>query len=106
MHHYRLLYVHFSVAGEDRSHDLRIMRPTRCQLRYHRLKQCLVLLLIGQSFGFATPAWMIYTEKQILMLKKKQMNFLFRFLFPHCAIAPSERIVAPPRVMVYIQNDH
>ena len=24
------------VAGEDRSHDLRIMRPTRCQLRYRR----------------------------------------------------------------------
>ena len=22
------------VAGEDRTHDLRIMRPTRCQLRY------------------------------------------------------------------------
>ena len=36
MHHYRLLYVHFSVAGEDRTHDLRIMGPTRCQLRYHR----------------------------------------------------------------------
>jgi hypothetical protein len=24
-------------VSEDRSHDLRIMRPTRCQLRYHRL---------------------------------------------------------------------
>ena len=23
-----------NVAGEDRTHDLRIMRPTRCQLRY------------------------------------------------------------------------
>ena len=25
-------------ASEDRTHDLRIMRPTRCQLRYSRLK--------------------------------------------------------------------
>ena len=25
-----------SAAGEDRAHDLRIMRPTRCQLRYCR----------------------------------------------------------------------
>ena len=26
------------MASEDRTHDLRIMRPTRCQLRYrHRL---------------------------------------------------------------------
>ncbi len=24
-------------ASEDRTHDLRIMRPTRCQLRYSRL---------------------------------------------------------------------
>ena len=24
-------------ASEDRSHDLRIMGPTRCQLRYRRL---------------------------------------------------------------------
>ena len=23
-------------VSEDRTHDLRIMRPTRCQLRYHR----------------------------------------------------------------------
>ena len=26
-----------NAAGEDRTHDLRIMRPTRCQLRYCRL---------------------------------------------------------------------
>ena len=26
-------------ASEDRSHDLRIMRPTRYQLRYHRLTE-------------------------------------------------------------------
>ena len=37
MHHYRLLDVHFFVAGKDRTHDLRIMGPTRCQLRYCRL---------------------------------------------------------------------
>ena len=31
-------------AGEDRTPDLRIMRPTRCQLRYCRLcKQCCVI---------------------------------------------------------------
>ena len=27
-----------NAASEDRTHDLRIMRPTRCQLRYSRLK--------------------------------------------------------------------
>ena len=27
-----------TAAGEDRTHDLRIMRPTRCQLRYCRLE--------------------------------------------------------------------
>ncbi len=26
-----------NAVSEDRTHDLRIMRPTRCQLRYHRL---------------------------------------------------------------------
>ena len=26
-----------NAASEDRTHDLRIMRPTHCQLRYHRL---------------------------------------------------------------------
>ena len=25
-----------NAASEDRTHDLRIMRPTRCQLRYRR----------------------------------------------------------------------
>ena len=25
-----------NAAGEDQTHDLRIMGPTRCQLRYHR----------------------------------------------------------------------
>jgi hypothetical protein len=28
------------VASEDRAHDLRIMRPTRCQLRYCHLISC------------------------------------------------------------------
>ena len=27
-----------TAASEDRTHDLRIMRPTRCQLRYSRLR--------------------------------------------------------------------
>ena len=27
-------HLHSNVASEDRAHDLRIMRPTRCQLRY------------------------------------------------------------------------
>ena len=27
-------------ASEDRTHDLRIMRPTRCQLRYSRCDDC------------------------------------------------------------------
>ena len=27
-----------NAASEDRTHDLRIMRPTRCQLRYSRLE--------------------------------------------------------------------
>jgi hypothetical protein len=31
-----------NAAGEDRAHDLRIMRPTRCQLRYCR--SCLHLI--------------------------------------------------------------
>ena len=36
-------------AGEDRTPDLRIMRPTRCQLRYCRLcKQCVA---IAKSFA-------------------------------------------------------
>ena len=34
MHPYQVRSFDFSVAGEDRIHDLRIMRPTRCQLRY------------------------------------------------------------------------
>ena len=31
-----LEHVTLIAAGEDRTHDLRIMRPTRCQLRYCR----------------------------------------------------------------------
>ena len=27
----------YNAASEDRTHDLRVMRPTRCQLRYSRL---------------------------------------------------------------------
>ena len=30
--------------SEDRTHDLRIMRPTRCQLRYHRSDNPLAIL--------------------------------------------------------------
>ena len=30
-----------NAASEDRTHDLRIMRPTRCQLRYSRLTQAM-----------------------------------------------------------------
>ena len=37
-------------ASEDRPHDLRIMRPTRCQLRYRRLGN------IEQSLSFCTNA--------------------------------------------------
>ena len=32
-----------NAASEDRTHDLRIMRPTRCQLRYSRLNVCPIL---------------------------------------------------------------
>ena len=31
-----------SAVSEDRTHDLRIMRPTRCQLRYHRMPERLL----------------------------------------------------------------
>ena len=39
-----LFYIENAVS-EDRTHDLRIMRPTRYQLRYHRLRGERVLLL-------------------------------------------------------------
>ena len=34
--HHRLNDQTENAASEDRTHDLRIMRPTRCQLRYRR----------------------------------------------------------------------
>ena len=34
--HHRLHDQRENAASEDRTHDLRIMRPTRCQLRYRR----------------------------------------------------------------------
>ena len=33
-------WCHKCAASEDRTHDLRIMRPTRCQLRYRRHDRC------------------------------------------------------------------
>ena len=43
-----------NVVSEDRAHNLRIMRPTRYQLRYHRLIRVLkveahVHALVGES---------------------------------------------------------
>ena len=59
-----------AAAGEDRTPDLRIMRPTRCQLRYCRLRcvlgvgvrcvLCLfrVLLWLG-CLGVASVCWRV-----------------------------------------------
>ena len=39
-------------VSEDRTHDLRIMRPTRCQLRYHRS------VTIQVAAFFRTERWL------------------------------------------------
>ena len=41
-----------SAASEDRTHDLRIMRPMRCQLRYRRHARCVVRI------AHANPRWL------------------------------------------------
>ena len=38
-----------NAVSEDRTHDLRIMRPTRYQLRYHRLKKVHCSSMINES---------------------------------------------------------
>ena len=41
-----------NAVSEDRTHDLRIMRPTRCQLRYHRS------VTIQVAAFFRTERWL------------------------------------------------
>ena len=47
-----------NAASEDRTHDLRIMRPTRCQLRYrrHAMRHLRVTTLYFRCPGLAGPA--------------------------------------------------
>ena len=42
-------------VNEDRAHDLRIMRPTRYQLRYHRLSRIGSLKSDGDRLHFVLP---------------------------------------------------
>ena len=43
-----------TAVSEDRTHDLRIMRPTRCQLRYDRHAQIASCVLIALAIGSST----------------------------------------------------
>ena len=42
-------------VSEDRTHDLRIMRPTRCQLRYHRFRCDYLSILLQSVHSWAAP---------------------------------------------------
>ena len=64
-----------TAVSEDRTHDLRIMRPTRCQLRYHRMQDArgsLCHTSPPQTYGSVThssptvrPASVTYAKKVI-----------------------------------------
>ena len=38
-----------NAVSEDRTHDLRIMRPTRCQLRYHRSVSAQIVVCVART---------------------------------------------------------
>ena len=54
-------------ASEDRTHDLRIMRPTRCQLRYRRscmmcILACLLNSCVRPPGNVASPGFVLLAE--------------------------------------------
>ena len=66
-----------NAVSEDRAHDLRIMRPTRCQLRYHRLS--IVIARIVRS-SYTT---LVVTHVMLCFCFDVWLSFLVALSFSH-----------------------